>query len=219
MKRRIRQYLVPAVVGIIGIVCVIGAMALNSTTTSMPEPKRAAPAPVQIPLVTPEPAAPAEEPPPTAIASSAILRVSIPAIALDAASSGETWPRQTENCQESDYCIDPPVLDQVAWYGDPPSLPSENPVLIFGHTSWSPDLMAVFDNLPAVVAGDEIIVTTETGVFTYTAEAPTLVPFLGAAESDVIFGWEEEKLVLVTCNTNGTDATVIVARLAHAELV
>lgn len=221
MKKWIRRNLAPTLSGVVCIICLAILLIINRPVAaeSAPEPTRTAPMPT-IEVVTEPVIEDVQEVESLVIPSSAIVRLSIPAISLEAQSSGETWPRQTENCKGgSEYCIDPPIIDQVAWYGDPPSFPSENPVLIFGHTSWSSELNAAFDNLPAMVAGDTVVVTTETGVFTYRAEAPALVPFVDAPESELIFGWETEKLVLVTCNTNMVDATVIVAHLESADLV
>lgn len=219
MIRLLRQHVTLAVAGIAFIACLVGIFALNSTIESEPSPKRVAPVPTLSATLVPQPSeassTPVEEVP-LVIEASDILRVSAPAINLDVQVSGETAPRQTARCKGSDYCIDPPVADQAAWYGDPPSWPSVNPVLLFGHTSWSYEAYATFNNLPALVAGDQIVVTTTTGVFTYQAEAPTLVPYNKAPESEVIFGWVPEKLVLVTCNDKEFAATVVVAYLIDA---
>lgn len=221
MIRLLRQHLALAVAGIVFMACLIGIFVLNINAEPTPSPQRVASSvapPFEPDNQPPETSAPVAEEVVLVIPSSAILSLSIPSIALDVNVSGETSPRKTANCKESEYCIDPPVSNEAAWYGSPPSLPSVNPVLLFGHTSWSSDAYATFNNLPAVVAGDQIFVTTTTGVFIYQAEAPTLVPYVDASKSEVIFGDVPEKLVLATCNNAERSATVVVAYLVDAIL-
>jgi sortase (surface protein transpeptidase) len=214
---RLRFVHVPVVAGLIALLALIGAFTLTQAETEHPAPQRVSPAPAAPtpqPTKTPEASVSTQEP--VTIAGSAILNVSVPAVGIDVKVSGETWPRQTEHCNASTYCIDPPVSNQAAWYGGVPSLPSVNPVLLFGHTSWSNSAYATFNNLPATVAGDEILVTTETGLFVYVAEDPVLVPYEQVAESELIFGNEIEKVVLVTCNKDASAGTVVVGRLVEA---
>lgn len=226
MKRFLRQHLVLVVCGILFVACVIGIIAINKPVGENPSPQRVAPISIPSDSSTskeehPPSASPTPEvvevlPTKVAIPASDIVSVSVASIGLDVAVSGETWPRKTQNCKGDKYCIDPPVADQAAWYGDPPSYPSENPVLLFGHTSWTDPAYATFNDLPAMLEGDLIVVTTETGVFTYRAEAPTIVPYSEATQSETIFGWELEKLVMVTCNNAESGATVIVGHLVES---
>ncbi len=222
-----RRHILPAVLGAAALACVIGAFILNGQSAEVASPQRVAsdtsssatPAPAT-PSVPPATATPTPIPTPTElplppVGASDIVNVSIASIGLDVAVSGETFPRKTQNCKGDEYCIDPPVADQAAWYGDPPSWPSVNPVLLFGHTSWNDPAYATFNNLPAVVQYDEVRVTTRTGVFVYEAQAPVLVPYNEAPQSETIFGWETEKLVLVTCNNAESAATVVVAHLVE----
>ena len=214
MARRSRRLTVVFVAVFVLVACLVGIFMLNANGTHEASPKRSAPFPIEI-QSTESLSMPIEKRSLT-IEASDIVSVSASAIKLDAQVSGATSPRKTANCKGSDYCIDPPVPDQAAWYGEPPSLPSVNPVLLFGHTSWKYDEYATFNNLPALVAGDTIVVTTKTGVYTYLAEAPTLVPYNDAPQSDTIFGFTPEKLVLVTCNDEEVSATVVVAYLIDA---
>jgi len=214
--------IVPISLGIVFGLAIGGLFLVNFTNLfeREPTPQRAVvqPQPVKIPVAEApaEPAAPTETP--LIIEKSAILSIGIPAIALDVGVSGATEPRATKNCHASTVCIDPPVPNQAAWYGEVPSMPSVNPVLLFAHTSWSTPEYATFNNLPAIVAGDQIIVTTETGVFIYAAETPVLVPYAEVAQSQLIYGNETEKVVLVTCNRAADSGTVVVGRLVSAAL-
>lgn len=217
--RYLRQHAVLIAASLAAMASLAGVFFLNSNAEEKLSPIRVAQVPTPSIALDTQPSetssAPVEEAP-VSIEASDILHLNVSAISLDVKVSGETFPRQTENCNGGDYCIDPPVPDQAAWYGKTPSVPSVNPVLLFGHTSWRNPEYATFNNLPAMKAGDEIIVTTKTGVFTYTAQAPTLVPYDVAPQSEVIFGDETEKLVLVTCNNEKGAATVVVAHLTTA---
>lgn len=222
-KHTWRSAALPVIAGIVAVVSLCGAFALNTNGEHKATPQRIAvqqttsslevaiPKPTETEVQT---ILPVKEP--VVIQGSAILHVSIPAVSIDAKVSGETVPRQTDNCHATELCIDPPVSDQAAWYGEVPSMPSTNPVLLFAHTSWSTASFATFNNLPAVIAGDEIVVTTETGVFTYTAEAPTFVAYNDIAQSETVYGHATEKVVLVTCNAAESAATVVVGRLVKA---
>ena len=218
MTKRARNHAVlPVIFGTAAVLALCGAYLLNTNVEREPTPQRVTSQETSVPkpqeTAVPTAAAPEE---PVVIAKSAILSVSIPAVAIDVGVSGATEPRATKNCHASTVCIDPPVPNQAAWYGEVPSMPSVNPVLLFAHTSWSTPEFATFNDLPAVVAGDQIVITTETGVFTYAAEAPVLVPYAEVAQSQLIYGNETEKLVLVTCNSAADSGTVVVGRLVQA---
>lgn len=217
-----KQSTVPIIAGTAMVLALCGAAIFGTIGAQhQPAPYRVSPAPIVsskpdtnqtpteyvIPDVEPTPGAP------VIIAGADIINVAVPAIDMDVLVSGKTEPRQTENCHASAVCIDPPVPDQAAWYGDVPSMPSVNPVLLYGHTSWSDPAYAAFNNLLATMAGDRIIVTTESGVFTYVAQAPVFVPYEDVAGSQLIYGWEAEKVVLVTCNAAEDAATVVVGYL------
>lgn len=201
---------------------VIGALALASIAlwpknapVTLPEPARipTASVPTEEPSATPEPASEAT-PELAHVSASNILRVSIANVGLDVKVSGPTEPRETENCKGGTVlCIDPPVPDQAAWYGTVPSTQSEGTVRLFGHTSENNPAYATFNNLVAVVAGDLIVVETETGVFTYRAEAPSFVPYTDVPNSELIWGNTPNRIVLVTCNNKKASGTVVEAWL------
>ncbi len=203
---------------------VIGALVLLSIAfwpkeapAALPEPTRV-PTPIETTIPTPE-ALPTPEPTPEPIhvAASNILRVSIAAVGLDVKVSGPTEPRETENCKGGTVlCIDPPVPDQAAWYGTVPATESEGTVRLFGHTSDRNPAYAAFNSLVVVKAGDTIVVETETGVFTYRAEAPAFVPYVDVPNSELIWGNDPDRLVLVTCNNEKSSGTVIEAWLVEA---
>lgn len=221
LPERIPKF-VPISLGIVFGLAMGGLFLVNCTNLfeREPTPQRAVTQsqPVKAPVTEPPVETAAPEEVPLVIEKSAILSIGIPAIALDVGVSGATEPRATKNCHASTVCIDPPVPNQAAWYGEVPSTPSVNPVLLFAHTSWSTPEYATFNNLPAIIAGDQIVVTTETGVFTYAAETPVLVPYAEVAQSQLIYGNETEKVVLVTCNSAANAATVVVGRLVSAAL-
>ena len=154
---------------------------------------------------------------PVAIAASDIVHVDIAAIGVDIDASGPTEPRKTENCRQSSLCIDPPVGNQAAWYGVTPSVPSSDSVRVFAHNTprgWP--AAQSFNNLPAIVKGDVIVVTTKTGVFTYRAEKPQLIPYAEIPQSWLVWGDEPNRLVLVTCNNRESSGTVVEAWLESA---
>ena len=154
---------------------------------------------------------------PVEIAASDILNVSIPAVELDVRVSGETWPRESPRCKGgTTECIDPPLADQAAWYGALPASQSAGTVRLFGHTDSSGRTFAAFNALTAVQANDEVIVETETGIFTYRAVQPQLVPYVEVIESALIWDNSPDRLVLVTCNNQESSGTVIEAWLVSA---
>lgn len=195
------------------VACLIGVPALVTANKDHPVVPQRATVTVE---ATQTPAATKELEKPLVIKESDILRVEIPSVMIDAKVSGATMPRPSPNCHGGPECIDPPVLDQAAWFGaySRPAIPSTNSVLLFGHSSSRSPL--IFNNLPAVVADDAIIVTTQTGVFTYRANAPELVPYETSNESKLVFEPAPNKLVLVTCNDAAAAGTVVVAYLSHA---
>lgn len=204
------------------IVLVVAALVMNANPS--PEP---APTPTRAVVLTPQateeasagtptPSPTPEQATPLAIPASLIEKVTVPAIALDIAVSGETLPRQTENCHGATLCIDPPVPDQAAWYGATPAVPSVGSVRLFGHTSWTKPEYAAFNDVLAMKDGDEIIVTTQAGVFTYRASAPQLVPYTEVAQSQLIWGNAGDRLVLITCNSAESSGTIVEAWLVKA---
>ena len=216
-----RGYIVPVITGLVAVASIVGIFALNANAEREPTPQRVLPTQtpqgIPTPPSTPEPTptpAPTQEP--LIVEGSNILHVSIPAVALEVAVSGETWPRETENCHGANLCIDPPVSNQAAWYGDVPSLPSQGRVRIFGHTSWSNPEYAAFNDLLAVKARDTIVVTTETGIFTYAADAPVLVPYSEVVNSELIWGDSSDTVVFVTCNRAENSGTVVLGHLISA---
>lgn len=214
-----RGYIVPAVAGLVAVAAITGYVAINANVEREPTPQRAAPVATAEATPRPTPTPSATQPPveePLVIGGSNILHVSIPAVALEVGVSGETWPRETSNCHGAAVCIDPPVPNQAAWYGDVPALPSTGRVRIFGHTSWSNPDYAAFNDLLAVKAQDTIVVTTETGVFTYVAEAPVLVPYSEVVNSELIWGTSPDSIVFVTCNAAESSGTVVLAHLVNA---
>lgn len=234
MKQSTRSMIAPGILFLVAVLVMIGAWEYYSYATGQPEPTRVEPPPTAIREATtesptasggesttqgvPTPEEPSEAPP-LEIAWSDIVHVAIPAVGIDINVSGETFPRQTENCRETEECIDPPVPNEAAWYGVVPTVPSTGSVRIFAHNTprgWPVEQS--FNNLPALMAGDEIVVTTENGIFTYQAEDPQLVPYADVPESQLVWGNEPDRLVLVTCNNQASSGTIVEAWLVDATL-
>lgn len=156
---------------------------------------------------------------PLVIEPTAIVNIRIPSVNIDAGMSGETWPRESPRCHGAPTCIDPPELKMAAWYGAYalPSYPSEDSVLIFGHSNWKNPDQQVFNNLPAVKAGDAVIVTTENAEFMYRANDPVLENYETIHLSELVYGHVPNRIVLVTCNDKEQAATVVTADLVEAK--
>lgn len=155
---------------------------------------------------------------PVRIRESDITGVKIPAVKIDVRASGETWPRRSSRCHATEYCIDPPLLKEVAWFGAyaRPSLPSTNSVLIFGHSNRYSHEWQAFNNLSVVRKGDRIVVDTQTGRFVYVAHKPVLVPYDQVPTSRLIYNPVPNRTVLVTCESNQDSAVVVIADLVSA---
>ncbi len=155
----------------------------------------------------------------TSVAASDIVRLQVPAVSIDAGSTGVTWPRHTRRCHASTVCIDPPESTKVAWYGAYalPSFPNHGSVLVYGHSNPNSNVRQVFNDLPAVHQGDTVIVTTKTGVFYYRTSIVTGIPFEEVATSTLIYGTAKNRIALISCDLrNSTDAVVVIADLVTA---
>lgn len=123
--------------------------------------------------------------------------------------------------------MDPPVLSEIAWSGayGVPSWPSTDAVLIYGHSNYhtSNQNSQVFNNLPAMGEGDEIVLTTKEGVFTYIATEDSLkIPFSEVGFRKPLYAHTPGRLVLFTCGIadsgNGySAASVVIAQLVDAK--
>lgn len=203
--------------GLVAVVALLGSYLLRQMLPEEVEPTRVAPAPSL--AAQPSSLASSEQASiEVEIEASDIVRLKIPAIDVDVKSSGEAWPRRSERCRATTECIDPPHLDEVVWYGAyaRPSVPSSDSVLVFGHSNRYDSTWQAFNDLPALLAGDVIIVTTRTGEFVYEATDPVSVPYDQVPTSELIFQHAVDRLVLVTCSINADAATVVVATLVSA---
>lgn len=90
-------------------------------------------------------------------------------------------------------------------------------MLIFGHSNWKNPDQQVFNNLPAVKAGDAVIVTTENAEFMYRANDPVLENYETIHLSELVYGHVPNRIVLVTCNDKEQAATVVTADLVEAK--
>ena len=211
----------PLVTGITAVLALVAGVLLHlAAAVAMVEPTRG---PVAADPASPVPrttatAPPSAQPTTVAIPASGIVRLEIPGLAIDVGASGETWPRASRRCHASTVCIDPPSLTEVAWYGEYalPSVPSNDSVLVFGHTNSINAEKQAFNNLLAARTGDTVVVTTETGVFTYVVGDVALVDYAAVPTSTLVYGHRPDTVVLVTCNYLEKAATVVVATLEDA---
>lgn len=214
-RKRLTTWWPVAILIILAVVVAGIALWPRETPMALPGPTRA---PTSEPVETSVPTA-EDTHEPIHIAGSNILRVSIASVSLDVKVSGPTEPRETANCKGGTVlCIDPPIPDQAAWYGTVPMTESEGSVRLFGHTSENNPAFATFNSLVAVIAGDFIVVETETGIFTYRAEEPSFVPYSSVPNSELIWGNAPDRLILVTCNNKKASGTVIEAWLVDTSL-
>ncbi len=78
---------------------------------------------------------------------------------------------------------------------------------------------AVFNNLPAVAAGDLVVVTTNKGVFTYVVETTEDVPFADFAGRADIWAVVPNRVILFTCHSTADEKQYIGVRVVTGELV
>ena len=189
-----------------------------------PAPKRVLPLPTSTapPSTRPTPV-PDNPAPQDRIDASAITAITIPAIGVNAKASGPIVPEMTERCKASEKCMDPPLLDQIAWsdgYGLPES-PSTDAVLVYGHSNASSRTAQVFNDLGALVTNDKVVLTTKTGRFTYTVtQDPLLIPFEDIPWRKSLYKHTPGRLVMFTCNLSGGSydtSAVVTAVLTKSE--
>lgn len=230
MSRRL-----PGITGLLALLLGAGAVVLHvgsqPSAHPVPPPSRVAhartaapqpPSPDGTPAI-PSAASPAIPPVPTpaipVVPASDIVAVAIPSVGIDVAASGPGVPRVSEKCRGgSDVCLDPPYPDRVIWYDAyaRPETPSTDSVIVLGHANRdNPDYEA-FNALGAVADGDTAVITTETGVFTYRAQAAVAIPYADIPFSELVYGHVPGRAVFVTCGDD-VDAYVVVADLLTAE--
>ena len=215
-----KGFALPIALAIIAIALAISSFALRNIGGEAAPPERVATAEPQVPTTAePSPTPTKSKPEPLTIKESDILSLEIPNLKIDVKASGATMPRKSERCHASSECLDPPSLKEVAWYGaySRPSLPRHDTVIILGHSNRYNNVWQTFNNLPAAEKGDKVIVTTKTGVFTYTVTKKALVPYEDVPTSELIFSNAPNRVVLVTCNSRESAGTVVVATLVSAK--
>ena len=209
--------------GTLLLVIAFAIVLLHQNQAVVVHPKRVEPLPQPVVTSTSSPRVATQAP----IAASPIVSIKIPAIGVDAAASGPTMPRVSPLCKASTKCMDPPVLSQIAWSGayGVPALPSTDAVLVYGHSNYhtTSTNWQVFNNLPTMVKGDKIVLTTKTGIFTYVATGdPLKIPFDQVGFRQSLYMHTPGRLVLFTCGIadsgNGySAASVVIAQLISAQ--
>ena len=151
------------------------------------------------------------------VAASDIVTVAIPAIGVDVRASGSIMPVKSERCKDDgvDMCMDPPLLDQVAWSGgySTPSSPAKGAVLVYGHSNPYSEENQTFNDLGALVADDRVTVVTKTGRFTYVVTKVEVIPFEDIPWHKPLYRDTPGKLSLIACNLTGEggyDGNVVV---------
>ena len=193
-------------------------------TVEYQQPERALPLPSPTGKVTEVPVQPKKDPKPEpVIKPSDIVSISIPAIGVNAKASGSIVPEVTDRCKGSEKCMDPPILDQIAWsqgFGVPAS-PSTNAVLVYGHSNASSQTDQVFNDLGALVKNDKIVLITMTGRFTYILDRnPMFIPFEDIPWKQSLYENTPGRLVAFTCNLSGggyDTSAVVIAKLQSSE--
>jgi hypothetical protein len=199
---------------------------VTSPTAVTPQPTgTASPTAPAIITTTPEPAG---------IAPSAVLRLQVPAIGVDAkVLPVDSTPTGKKNAWGGDIysTIDFPVDEYVRQWvrrGDPNSLPAAESegnvkafdrVLLYGHASDIGNHL-VFQDLVALKAGDSVIATTALGVFTYGvtavySRAKTDLNSLAALYDYPTDGTKD--LALIACLPDTTSNVVVFATLVSAQ--
>jgi hypothetical protein len=145
------------------------------------------------------------------ITSTQITEVKIPAIGVDVGVSGGILPGPSPLCKGSArVCYDPPDLTRVAWGARCalPSLPSTDTVCLFGHSNRQDPGKQVFNDLPDLRPGDDILVRTDAALFTYrVANNPVRVSFDGVKRAGWVWAQVPNRLVAMTCEiAPGRDA-------------
>lgn len=155
---------------------------------------QARPTPTRTATPTPTPS-----PTPTeaTVALAAPTRVEVPSVGLDV----KVLPVTPEGGE-----IDPPTLAEAYWieaYGTP-GTDADNTVYLAGHSYDSGDAAfnPLFDRAAQVAlveAGDEIVVTTETGRLTYAVDGTERYPKDQLADVEEVWKIVPDRLVMITC--------------------
>ena len=116
--------------------------------------------------------------------------------------------------------LDPPTLDDAYWVGcrGMPGTDSDGTVFIIGHSLSGG--AAVFNELPTLVAGDDVMVTTAKGTLVYRVQhTATYAKFGEVQTAPEVIDRVPGRLVLVTCMRMPDGGETDDNFVAHAELV
>lgn len=140
---------------------------------------------------SPEPTAAAG---PTTASTSAIARLSVPRIGIDA-------PVAVMGVTADGIMQDPPGPTVVAWYDFSARPGAVGNVVMSGHVDYANYGPAVFYRLRDLRAGDEIRVTLADGsVFSYHVQSVTTYDADTAPVSEIVGRTPNESITLITCN-------------------
>jgi LPXTG-site transpeptidase (sortase) family protein len=134
------------------------------------------------------------------------LRVFRPGnVLIDAESSGLARYSTSTSCEvPAQPCYDAPFLDKVARIelGAPPEVPGTQTTFITGHSNrYRPDDPArgVFSHLQDVRTGDVLVLTTTTGIFTYSVTKTLSVPFDQLTTNPDVVSIRKDTVVAISC--------------------
>ena len=156
-------------------------------------------------LAVATPAAPATAPGQVqeVVAPSTPVAIEIPTAGIDAGVEEYT----DAQVRAAGGWVDPVHRDVVAWWsgGGTPANPADNTVYLYGHVSARP---AVFNELAGVAVGDEVVLTTATGVLTYqvTSVLPP-VPKWELPDVPEVAAVVPGRLVLIGCHREPDQGT------------
>jgi LPXTG-site transpeptidase (sortase) family protein len=126
-------------------------------------------------------------------------------VLIDARSSGLAHYGTSPSCEvPGQPCYDAPFLDKVARIdvGAPPEVPGTQTTFITGHSNrYRPDDAArgVFSHLQDVRVGDQLVLTTTAGVFTYRVTKAFSVPFDQLTTNPDVVTVRKDTVVAISC--------------------
>lgn len=182
----------------------------SSTLLMASTPSFSLPPATPLPTFTPLPTS-TPTPTPTPVPLPAI-RISIPAIGLNA-SIQEIAPTAKTAADGSQAYVWEAVAYAVAHYDSSAKPGQGGNIVLAGHNNY---LGEVFRDLHALEPGDEVILYTETGEFHYRVESNLVIPYLGVeAEGDAMLQFyagpqPREQVTLISCWPYATNANRIV---------
>lgn len=124
---------------------------------------------------------------------------------IDARSSGLARYNTSSRCEVPNQpCYDAPTFDQIARIdvGAPPTVPGTDTTFVTGHANRFEPIDAakgVFSPLQQTLVGDQVVVTTKTGIFAYAVTDVLRIPFDQLTTTDEVVRVRADTLVAIGC--------------------